>query len=49
VSRAWQVDRIFKPQMSADQAGHRRSRWKQALERSRDWEEQTTVKVAPEL
>jgi glycerol kinase len=49
VSRAWQVDRTFTPQMSADQAAHRRSRWTEALSRSRDWEAQTTVKVAPEL
>jgi glycerol kinase len=49
VSRAWQVDRTFTPQMSADQAAHRRARWTEALSRSRDWEAQTTVKVAPEL
>jgi glycerol kinase len=49
VSCAWQVDRTFAPQMSADQAAHRRARWSEALARSRDWEEQTTVKVAPQL
>jgi glycerol kinase len=49
ISRAWQVDRTFAPQKSADEAAHRRSRWKEALERSRAWEEQTKVKFAPEL
>jgi glycerol kinase len=49
VSRAWQVDRTFTPQMSADQAAHRRSRWTEALSRSRDWEAQTTVRIAPAL
>ncbi len=39
VSRAWQVDRIFEPQMSADQAAHRRDRWNLALSRAREWEE----------
>jgi glycerol kinase len=39
VSRSWQVDRTFEPQMSADKAAHRRSRWHQALGRARDWEE----------
>ncbi len=39
VSRSWQADRTFEPQMSADQAAHRRARWRQALERSREWEE----------
>jgi glycerol kinase len=38
VSRSWQVDRTFEPQMSADKAAHRRSRWSQALSRARDWE-----------
>jgi glycerol kinase len=38
VSRSWQVDRTFEPQMSADDAAHRRARWSQALARARDWE-----------
>ena len=38
VSRSWQVDRTFEPQMSADKAAHRRARWNQALKRARDWE-----------
>ena len=38
LQRSWQVDRSFEPQMSADQAAYRRSRWKEALSRARDWE-----------
>jgi glycerol kinase len=49
VHRAWQIDRVFEPAMSADEAGYRRSRWSEALRRTRDWEERSTVKVAPEL
>lgn len=39
VARAWQADRTFDPQMSADEAAHRRSRWNEALRRAREWEE----------
>jgi glycerol kinase len=39
VSRGWQVDRMFEPQMSQDEAAHRRSRWNEALRRAREWEE----------
>ncbi len=42
VQRAWQVDRTFEPRMSPDLAAHRRSRWKEALSRARDWEEHST-------
>jgi glycerol kinase len=38
VSRSWQVDRVFEPQMSADEAAKRRARWSQALNRAREWE-----------
>jgi len=38
ISRSWQVERTFEPQMSADKAAHRRARWNQALSRARDWE-----------
>ncbi len=40
VSRAWQVDRAFEPQMSKDEAANRRARWSEALKRARQWEEQ---------
>jgi glycerol kinase len=49
VEKAWQVDRIFEPQASAEHAAHRRARWKEALRRSSDWEEHSTLKVAPEI
>jgi len=49
VSRAWQTDRVFKPEKSADEGAHRRARWKEALQRSRDWEEHSTVKVKPSV
>jgi glycerol kinase len=39
LSRAWQADRTFEPQMSADEAAYRRSRWNEALNRAREWEE----------
>jgi glycerol kinase len=40
---AWQTDRTFTPQKSADEVAHRRSRWAEALNRARDWEERTEV------
>jgi glycerol kinase len=39
VARTWQKDRTFEPQMSADEAAYRRSRWNAALSRAREWEE----------
>ena len=38
IESIWQTDRVFEPQMQADEAARRRERWKQALERSKDWE-----------
>ena len=38
LGRHWQVDRRFEPQMSADQAAGLRSRWTEAVRRSRGWE-----------
>ncbi len=46
VQRAWQVDRTFEPQLSADEAAHRRNRWAEALNRARDWEEHSSVRSA---
>jgi glycerol kinase len=46
VRRAWQVDRVFEPRMPADEAGHRRSRWAEALNRARDWELHSSVKAS---
>jgi glycerol kinase len=42
---AWQVDRTFTPNMSRDEAAHRRQRWAEALKRSRDWEEHSAIKT----
>ncbi|MGH7243000.1 MAG: glycerol kinase GlpK [Phycisphaerales bacterium] len=39
VSRSWKAGRTFGPKMSADEAAHLRTRWKQALTRAREWEE----------
>jgi glycerol kinase len=47
VQQAWQTDRTFEPQLSHDEAMHRRSRWAEALKRAREWEEHTKVKTAP--
>ncbi len=44
VAKAWQVDKIFKPEITAQEAEHRRARWKEALSRSSDWEEKSTLK-----
>jgi glycerol kinase len=46
---AWQLDRAFTPQMSRDEAAHRRQRWAEALKRSRDWEEHSMVKPSKGL
>jgi glycerol kinase len=47
VAAAWQAERRFTPAMPAAQAAHRRSRWAEALNRARDWEERSSVKQAP--
>jgi glycerol kinase len=41
VQKSWQIDRLFEPALSADEAAHRRSRWSEALSRSREWEERS--------
>ncbi|HEV8364554.1 MAG TPA: glycerol kinase GlpK [Gemmatimonadaceae bacterium] len=47
VAAAWQAERRFAPAMPPGQAAHRRSRWAEALNRARDWEERSSVKQAP--
>jgi glycerol kinase len=47
VAAAWQVERRFSPTMPPAQAAHRRSRWAEALNRARDWEERSSVKPSP--
>ncbi len=44
VQQAWQPDRTFAPSKSPDEVAHRRSRWAEALNRAREWEERTQVK-----
>jgi glycerol kinase len=46
IRNAWQADRTFEPQRSADEMAHRRSRWAEALKRAREWEEHTGAKRA---
>jgi glycerol kinase len=49
VEANWEVDRIFEPQLAEGEATHRRSRWAEALRRSRDWEERTRMEVPVQL
>lgn len=37
LAQLWKLDREFEPRMSRDQADGLQSRWRQAVERSRDW------------
>ncbi len=41
ISNVWQTDRIFTPSMSPEEAKQRRSRWSDALERARSWEQKS--------
>ncbi len=43
VHSAWQAERTFIPNKSADEVAHRRRRWAEALNRAREWEERTQV------
>jgi glycerol kinase len=45
VESNWQVDRRFEPAMSKDEVEHKLRRWKQALDRARDWEEHSSINV----
>ena len=38
ITGVWQTDRVFEPTMSIDEVTHRRTRWQDALGRSRHWE-----------
>ncbi|GMA15545.1 glycerol kinase (plasmid) [Deinococcus metallilatus] len=38
ITRQWQVDRTFEPQMAAGERERLMARWRQAVERSRAWE-----------
>jgi glycerol kinase len=41
VGKAWQPDRTFEPAKSPDEVAHRRSRWAEALNRAREWEQRS--------
>ena len=43
--QAWQPDRTFEPTKTPDEVAHRRSRWAEALDRARAWEQRTQVKL----
>jgi glycerol kinase len=43
VQANWQVQRVFEPEMSEKETLRRRRRWDEALKRSRDWEEHSTL------
>jgi glycerol kinase len=45
VGKAWRPDRTFEPTKTPDEVAHRRSRWAEALNRARDWEQRTQVKL----
>jgi glycerol kinase len=38
----WRIERTFEPKLAESEIKHRRSRWAEALQRSRDWEEHST-------
>jgi glycerol kinase len=38
IESIWQTDRVFEPSMAASEVNYLRQRWKEALERSKDWE-----------
>jgi glycerol kinase len=45
VGKAWQPDRTFEPAKSPDEVAHRRGRWAEALNRAREWEQRTQVRL----
>jgi len=44
VKVSWKADRIFEPSKSTDEVAHRRSRWTEAVKRTREWEERSMFK-----
>src|SRR4051812_39740445 len=42
----WAIDRTFEPRLGAADVSHRRARWTEALRRSRDWEERSSIDVS---
>ncbi len=39
IQKVWQTDKVFQPAMSTDEVAMRRSRWTEALSRSKEWEQ----------
>jgi len=44
VTANWTIESTFEPQLPMDQVEHRRRRWREALSRSRDWEEHSSAR-----
>src|SRR5439155_26815395 len=44
VKANWSIERTFEPRLSQDEVDHRRRRWREALRRSRDWEEHSSLR-----
>jgi glycerol kinase len=38
IGRQWEIDRVFRPAMDAEERGRVRAIWRRALERAREWE-----------
>jgi glycerol kinase len=49
LGQAWQPDRTFEPSKSPAEVAHRRSRWAEALNRAREWEERTSAASRPSV
>jgi glycerol kinase len=45
IGKAWQLDQTFEPRKSLEEVTHRRNRWTEALNRARDWEQRTQIKL----
>jgi glycerol kinase len=43
LSRHWQVERVFEPQLSRDNATFLMNRWARAVQRARAWNESRSV------
>src|SRR3954468_15820104 len=45
VQANWAIEKRFEPAMASERGEHRRSRWREALGRARDWEERSKMPV----
>jgi glycerol kinase len=46
VEANWEIERTFEPKLAEKDVAHRRSRWSEALRRSLEWEERSSVDVS---